>query len=235
MNAGARPALARWVLERPASVVAPDLLGCLLQTEGILARIVEVEAYEQSEPAAHTFRGPTPGNATMFCPAGRLYTYFTYGMHWCANVVTGSAGQGEAVLLRAARLLEGEQVARARRGARPSDRDLLRGPARLAQALGLDGDADGTDLLADDAPLRLLPRDADPSAISTGPRVGVRLAADLAWRFWVTDDPLVSAYKRHPKAAPTPPRPPARSGPPSSLPAELRDPGLGRGRSAQAG
>lgn len=167
-----------------------------------MVRILEVEAYEDHEPASHTFRGPTPSNAVMFGPAGHLYTYFTYGMHWCANVVTGVEGEGQAVLLRAARMVQGEAAVRSRRGQRPSARDLLRGPARLAQALGLDRSAGGLDLLADDTPVRLLGRDAPAPAVAVGPRVGVRLAADLPWRFAVAEDPLVSPYRRHPKAAP---------------------------------
>lgn len=185
-------------------MVAPELLGCRLHlpAEGILVRILEVEAYEDHEPAAHSFRGPTPSNAVMFGPAGHLYTYFTYGMHWCANVSTGAAGEGSAVLLRAGELLSGEAVVRARRGEAVRARDLLRGPARLARALGLDAAQRGADLLAPDAPLQLLDRDGPPPPTSCGPRTGVRLAADLPWRWWVTDHPLVSPHRRHPRAAP---------------------------------
>lgn len=138
----------------------------------------------------------------MFGPAGHLYTYFTYGMHWCANVSTGAEGEGSAVLLRAAELLTGEAAVRARRGEHVPARDLLRGPARLASALGLGAAQRGADLLHPDAPLRLLGRDLPPPPTSYGPRTGVRLAADLPWHWWVTGHPLVSPHRRHPRAAP---------------------------------
>lgn len=136
----------------------------------------------------------------MFGHPGRLYTYFTYGMHWCANVVTGPEGRGEAVLLRAAAPLAGHETLRDRRGPTVPVRDLLRGPARLAQGFGLDRQANGRDLTCGDGPLRLCHRDRPPPEIVSGPRVGVRLAADLPWRFTVAGDRFVSAYRRHPKA-----------------------------------
>jgi DNA-3-methyladenine glycosylase len=193
--------LGRAAFARPATTVGPDLLGCTLvrRSEGIAAVIIEVEAYDEAEPAAHTFRGPTPGNAVMWGPAGHLYTYFTYGMHWCANVVTGAEGQGQAVLLRAAELVQGEEAVRRRRGDLAAARDLLRGPARLAQAFGLGRDDGGRDLVTD-PDLLVLPRSRPAPVVAQGPRVGVRLAADLPWRFWVADHPLVSAYRRHPRA-----------------------------------
>lgn len=202
MKDGAGPRLDRAFFARPSPEVAGDLLGCTIhrRSDGIAAVVVEVEAYDQSEPAAHTFRGPTPGNAVMWGPAGHLYTYFTYGMHWCANVVTGEEGQGQAVLLRAAELVEGEAAVRRRRGDRVPSRDLLRGPARLAQALDLARHDGGRDLVTDDD-LHLTGRVTTPS-VATGPRVGVRLAADLPWRFWIAEHPLVSTYRRHPKAPP---------------------------------
>ena len=197
-------AVTRDVLARPSVEVAPDLLGLVLRDEaaGVAVRILEVEAYAQTDPASHTFRGPTPGNRVMFGPAGHLYTYFTYGMHWCANVVTGDDGVGEAVLLRAAELLEGEEVVRARRGDRVAERDLLRGPARLAEGLGLGRDDDGRDLVGAEATLRLRDDGWRPAAIATGPRVGVRLAPDVPWRFWVEGSALVSRYTRHRRATP---------------------------------
>jgi DNA-3-methyladenine glycosylase len=134
----------------------------------------------------------------MFGPAGHLYVYFTYGMHWCANVVTGSTGEASAVLLRAGQVVAGLEVARSRRGS-SVDRDLARGPARLCQALGIDGTAYGIDLLAADAAVRLrLPSTPVPeSRIAAGPRVGVTGAHDREWRFWIADDPTVSVYRRH--------------------------------------
>jgi DNA-3-methyladenine glycosylase len=182
-------------LDRPAEQVAPDLLGCFLQAGGVRVRITEVEAYsgEGQDPASHAHRGPTPRSAIMFGPAGRLYVYFTYGMHWCANVVTGPEGRASAVLLRAGEVVEGIERARERRpGAK--DRDLCRGPARLAKALGLDADVLGLDLLSPSSAVRLLPGPTEGTVL-TGPRVGVAQGADTPWRFWLDGEPTVSAYK----------------------------------------
>jgi DNA-3-methyladenine glycosylase len=129
----------------------------------------------------------------MFGPSGRLYVYFTYGMHWCANVVTGPEGEASAVLLRAGEVVEGLATARARRpGSR--DRDLCRGPARLAKALGLDAGSLGLDLLDPASPVRLQPG-AHQGEVLSGPRVGLAAARDTPWRFWLTDEPSVSAYR----------------------------------------
>ncbi len=184
-------------LSRPAEQVAPDLLGCLLVAGGVTVRLTEVEAYSGAgaDPASHAHRGPTPRNAQMFGPPGRLYVYFTYGMHWCANVVTGAAGAASAVLLRAGEVVDGLDTARERRpGAR--DRDLCRGPARLARTLGIDAAALGTDLVDPSAAVRLLPRvDVLHREVRTGPRVGVRLGADTPWRFWLDGEASVSPYR----------------------------------------
>jgi DNA-3-methyladenine glycosylase len=183
-------------LDRPAEQVAPDLLGCLLVAGGVTVRLTETEAYagEGADPASHAHRGRTPRNALMFGPAGRLYVYFTYGMHWCANVVTGPDGEASAVLLRAGEVVDGLAAARARRpGA--TDRDLCRGPARLAKALGLDGSALGLDLLDPTSPVRLLPGEVG-GAVVVGPRVGVSVGAETPWRFWLEGDPTVSVYRR---------------------------------------
>lgn len=194
--------LDRGFFARPSPEVARDLLGVLLARpdDGLLARLVEVEAYLQSEPACHAFRGRTAANATLFGPPGHLYVYFTYGMHFCANVATGAEGHGQGVLLRAAEPLAGWEVMRARRGERIGDRDLLRGPARLAQAFGLDRSWDGTDLCAPDAPLRLCADGWRPPAVEVGPRTGVAAAADLPYRFAVDGSRWVSPYKRHRRA-----------------------------------
>ena len=183
-------------LERPAERVAPDLLGCLLVGHGVTVRLTEVEAYSGSglDPASHAHRGPTPRNQLMFGPAGFLYVYFTYGMHWCANVVTGPDGKASAVLLRAGEVVDGLELARARRP-RASDRDLCRGPARLAKALALDGSSLGADLLDAESPVRLLPRKGPRPVVATGPRVGITVGTDTPWRFWVDGDPTVSAFK----------------------------------------
>ena len=184
----------------PVDVVAPSLLGCWVVTErpeGTVAlRLTEVEAYSGSgmDPAAHSHRGPTPRASIMFGPPGRLYVYFSYGVHWCANVVVGAEGNGEAVLLRAGEVVVGEELARARRPAARTSRDLAGGPARLTQALAIGRDDLGTDLLDGSSPVRLH-RGPAPSAISAGPRVGITLATDLPWRFWETDAPSVSVFR----------------------------------------
>lgn len=162
---------------------------------GVTLRLTEVEAYSGAgqDPASHAHRGRTPRTEIMFGPAGRLYTYFSYGMHWCANVVTGIDGEASAVLLRAGAVLDGIELARARRpGA--SDRDLCRGPARLARALALDGDSLGLDLLSKRSPVRLLPGSHDGQVLA-GPRVGVSQGAATPWRFWLAGEPTVSPYR----------------------------------------
>ncbi|MDQ7910863.1 DNA-3-methyladenine glycosylase [Phytohabitans sp. ZYX-F-186] len=192
--------LLRDLLAGPVLPAARGLLGCELSAGGVTVRITEVEAYAGTagDPASHAHRGRTPRNTIMFGPAGFLYVYFTYGMHWCANVVTGPSGEASAVLLRAGAVVSGSELAAARRRS-TVERDLARGPARLCQALGIDGTAYGTDLLAPDAPVRLRPP-AIPvprSRIAAGPRVGVTGAHDREWRFWIAGDPTVSAYRRH--------------------------------------
>ena len=193
--------------------VAPDLLGCVLEHEtaaGLVAvRLTEVEAYAgRSDPASHAYRGKTARNAVMFGPPGHAYVYFTYGMHFCVNMVClgeeGPAfGDGaSAVLLRAGAIIEGEELARARRGREQlAARDLARGPARLCQALGIDRQLDGADVCAADSPLRVRAGAGDPARsaakIAVGPRVGVSAAADIPWRFWVEGDPTVSLYRAH--------------------------------------
>jgi DNA-3-methyladenine glycosylase len=183
--------------------VAPTLLGAVLTSrtdEGSVAvALTEVEAYHgPDDPASHAWRGRTPRNAVMFGPPGFLYVYFSYGMHWCANVVTGPDGTASAVLLRAGRVVEGHDLARSRRGARVSERGLARGPACLTQALGIGRAHDGADLTAGGA-LGLEPG-VPPSSVSTGPRVGVSRAPDVRWRFWATGDETVSAYRRSARA-----------------------------------
>jgi DNA-3-methyladenine glycosylase len=181
--------------------VAPSLLGARLTSTTpagtVSVELTEVEAYDgTSDPASHAFRGRTPRNEVMFGPAGFLYVYFSYGMHWCANVVTGVNGQASAVLLRAGRVADGVEVARARRGSQIPDHALARGPACLTQALGIGRDEYGIDLLGDGA-VRLEVAESIPSErIASGPRVGIRVAADVPWRFWISGDRTVSAYQR---------------------------------------
>jgi DNA-3-methyladenine glycosylase len=174
--------------------VAPKLLNTLLVHGDRIARIVEVEAYRGTEdPASHAYRGPTKRNAVMFGPPGRLYVYFTYGMHWCANVVCGPEGVAGAVLLRAAAPVAGlDAMWSARRAAR-GERDLCSGPAKLCQAMGLNRDHDGADLLIADRGVSLVADGVSPPVRpAVGVRVGIRRAAEQPWRWWVPGDPNVS-------------------------------------------
>lgn len=181
--------------------VARALLGHHLVHAGVTLRLTEVEAYAgEDDPGSHARRGRTPRTAVMYGPAGRLYVYFSYGMHWCANVVTGPEGRASAVLLRAGEVVDGREVAAARRPGVP-ERDWARGPARLTRTLGIGRDEDGLDLL-DPATEGLLvaPRSpVDPVRVRTGPRVGVSGAggdgALYPWRFWLEGEPTVSAYR----------------------------------------
>jgi DNA-3-methyladenine glycosylase len=191
-------ALSRDALTGPVLAVAEGLLGAQLvrrTTDGVIVlRLTEVEAYAgEDDPGSHAFRGRTPRTAVMFGPAGHAYVYFTYGMHYCCNVVCGPEGSASAVLLRAGQVTDGLDVARARRAAARRDRDLARGPARLCQALGIAADANGHDLRV--APLTLTLADEPVTTVRTGPRVGLRHAADRPWRFWVADDDTVSTYR----------------------------------------
>ena len=195
------------MLGRPALQVAPTLLGAqLLSTvDGaeVLLRITEVEAYEGSlDPASHAYRGPTKRNAVMFGEAGHLYCYFVYGMHWCANVTCQQPGTAAAVLLRAGDIIDGEPIVRSRSAPTARDRTATRtpadklasGPARLARGLGLTGAHTGLDLLSADSPVRITALDP-PAEYRTGPRVGIAVAAQHPWRFWLPDAPSVSAYR----------------------------------------
>ena len=194
------PPLSRAFFARPALEVAPSLLGrVLVRTvrggRRIAARIVETEAYEEGDPASHSFGGKTARNAVMFGPPGHLYVYFTYGMHFCANIVTGRQGEGSAVLLRGAEPLEGLDLMARRRGTR-EPLLLCSGPARLAQAFGLDRRQDGLDLAGN---LDLwVERGASvpPDRIAGGPRIGIRHGTERHWRFQVDGDPFVSGGRR---------------------------------------
>lgn len=195
----------RCLLARPADVVAADILGWRLShrtDEGTVTVVItEVEAYlGENDPASHAFRGRSARNAVMFGRAGHLYTYLSYGMHWCCNVVTGPDGHASAVLLRAGRVVEGADLARRRRGPRVTERALARGPGCFGQALGLDREHYGADLVEGGTPTVRPGDGVEESCISRGHRVGVSLAHDVPWRFWITGDPTVSAYKRSPRA-----------------------------------
>ncbi|HEY6747012.1 MAG TPA: DNA-3-methyladenine glycosylase [Mycobacteriales bacterium] len=188
-------------LSGPALAAGRALLGAVLQVDSpqgtVAVSLSEVEAYAgPADPASHAFRGRTLRNAVMFGPAGFLYVYFVYGMHWCCNVVCGPAGDASAVLLRAGRVTTGAELARSRRPAARTETELARGPARLAGALGITGSATGTDLLDPASPIRLLAGSPVPdTAVRTGPRVGVAVAAEVPWRLWIDGDPTVSPYR----------------------------------------
>lgn len=192
---------ARDWLARPALTLAPRLLGAVIVSDvagaRVAVRLTEVEAYEgRDDPASHAFRGPTQRTAVMFGPPGYLYCYFTYGMHWCANIVCGPDGVAAAVLLRAGEVVEGLDAAHARRPAARRDTDLARGPARLATCLGLHAGQNGVDLCDPAAPVRLESVPARRlSRISSGPRVGISVATEREWRFWLEGAPSVSTFK----------------------------------------
>ncbi|MEU3145892.1 MULTISPECIES: DNA-3-methyladenine glycosylase [unclassified Streptomyces] len=195
-------------LAHPAEEVAPELLGAVLAHETpegtVRITITETEAYSgAADPASHAYRGRTPRNAVMFGPAGHLYVYRSHGLHWCANIVTGTEGIASAVLVRAGRIVEGEDLARKRRGAKVESPRLARGPGNLCQALGITAEHNGTDLLTS-APVTLSEGEPVPAAlIRVGPRVGVSRAHDWQHRFYLAGDPTVSAYRLSPRAKPS--------------------------------
>ncbi len=180
---------ARDVLE-----VAPELLNKVLVAGECRGRVVEVEAYAGADdPGSHGFRGMTPRTEVMFGPAGRLYVYFTYGMHWCANVVCGADGECAAVLLRAATPLAGLDLMRQRRPAARRDRDLCSGPAKLTSAMGIVGTANGDDLVAGDRGIALHDDGtAPPAAPGRSTRIGLSSGTDLPWRWYVPGCPDLS-------------------------------------------
>lgn len=226
---GARELVPREFFDRPSTVVAPLLLGCVLVhevPEGTVAvELTEVEAYTGStDPASHAFRGKTARNAVMFGGPGYAYVYFTYGMHFCVNLVCQPAGEASAVLLRAGRVVEGEDLAAMRRAGRSGPKpdakgaglgtaavrpatlargaaQLASGPARLCQALAIDRAQNGADVCAPGGALRICAGSDSaglpPERISAGPRVGVSTGAETPWRFWIAGDQSVSPYRAH--------------------------------------
>jgi DNA-3-methyladenine glycosylase len=186
---------------------ARRLLGAALTGRGVSAMIVEVEAYggpadgPWPDAASHSFRGLGARNWVMFGPAGRMYTYRSHGIHVCANVVCATDRVAGAVLLRAAAVEAGVDVARSRRGDSTRPAALARGPGNLCSALGIGMDDNGIDLFDAQSPVRLTLRDEHVAL--DGPRVGVSKAADRPWRFWLAGRPEVSPYRRSPRA-PTP-------------------------------
>jgi DNA-3-methyladenine glycosylase len=199
-SAGGLAPVSRRLLSGDPLDVAPRLLNTLLVHGERVVRIVEVEAYRGLEdPASHAYRGPTKRNATMFGPAGHLYVYFTYGMHWCANIVCGPESVAGAVLLRAAAPVAGAEEMWAARQAARRERDLCSGPAKLCQAMGITGDFDGADLLTGDLGIRLCSDATRPPARpGNGPRIGITAAAEHPWRWWIAGDPNVSGRERAP-------------------------------------
>nr|WP_063571489.1 DNA-3-methyladenine glycosylase [Luteibacter rhizovicinus] len=187
--------LPRSFYQRDARVVAQALLNKVLAcADGRAGRIVEVEAYIGAiDPAAHTFRGKTPRNAVMFGPAGHMYVYFTYGMHWCANTVCGDVGEGSGVLIRALEPVAGIERMRQARPKVKRDRELGSGPARLAQAMGITGEQNGIDLVRAREGYTIVD-DGTPSPenIPGSARIGIRQGTDLLWRWLVAGNPHVS-------------------------------------------
>ncbi|WP_073952294.1 DNA-3-methyladenine glycosylase [Streptomyces kebangsaanensis] len=203
-----RTPLHREFFDRPVLEVAPDLLGRLLvrtTPDGpITLRLTEVEAYDgPNDPGSHAYRGRTARNGVMFGPPGHVYVYFTYGMWHCMNLVCGPEGRASGVLLRAGEIVEGAELARARRPSARSDKELAKGPARLAAALDVDRTLDGTDACAvGDTSIRILTGAPTlPDQVRNGPRTGVAGEGGCGqahpWRFWVADDPTVSPYRAH--------------------------------------
>jgi DNA-3-methyladenine glycosylase len=168
--------------------VAPDLIGVTLLVDGVGGRIVEVEAYDQEDPASHAYRGRTQRNEAMFGPPGHAYVYRSYGIHWCLNLVCGAEGVPEAALIRALEPTHGIEQQRRRRGA-DELRALCSGPGKLCQALGITRDHDG--LALDRAPFRLEPRREVPEIV-TAPRVGITRATELSWRYLEEGSPFLS-------------------------------------------
>ena len=180
--------LPRSFYARPGTEVAPELLNKVLVAPGVRGRIVEVEAYMGADdPGSHAYRGPTPRTEVMFGRAGHLYVYFTYGMHWCANVVCGAEGTASAVLLRALTPLDRPDVMRSRRPKARRDVDLCNGPAKLASAFGLEGDHDGLDLQRNAGGVRIVDDGtAPPARPANGVRVGLSHGVDIPWRWAVS-------------------------------------------------
>ncbi|WBU38864.1 DNA-3-methyladenine glycosylase [Homoserinibacter sp. YIM 151385] len=189
-------------LARPATEVAPRLLGAVLRGRGAAVRLTEVEAYlgVGEDPGSHAHRGRTPRTAPMFGPPGHLYVYLSYGMHACANIVCSPDGAASAVLLRGGEIVEGRDAARARRSTSREDADLARGPARLATALGLTLADSGASALHEPFALELPAVPVPDSRIRSGPRTGVSGDGGLdsyPWRFRIDADPTVSPYRAH--------------------------------------
>ena len=173
------PKLAPDFFDRSVHAVAPDLIGAVFLADGVGGQIVEVEAYHHTDPAAHSFRGPTARNAVMFGPSGHVYVYRSYGIHWCVNFVCERQGSASAILIRALMPTQGLAIMRRRRGVH-DEQLLCAGPGRLCEALAITDAHNGAAL--NKAPFALLARTA-PVEIASGPRIGITKAADLPWRY----------------------------------------------------
>lgn len=181
-------------LEDRAPVVAPRLLGCILERqingETIRVRIVETEAYDQTDAASHSYKGMTERTKIMFGRAGYLYVYFTYGMHYCCNVVVGREGEGAAVLIRAVEPISGEEVMSSNRGGKTGI-EVGNGPAKLCQALGINKAMNGHDLHNEPLVLSQQALRSGEECVQSG-RIGISQAKDVPWRFYIKDNPYVS-------------------------------------------
>jgi DNA-3-methyladenine glycosylase len=180
--------LKRDFFARSVHEVAPDLIGATLLVDGVGGRIVELEAYDQQDPASHGYLGRTARNAAMFGPSGHAYVYRSYGIHWCLNLVCGGEGVPEAVLIRALEPTRGVDIQQRRRGVEDV-RAFCSGPGKLCQALGITGEHDG--LALDVPPFRLEARAVVPEIV-TGPRIGITRGTELSWRYMSAGSPYLS-------------------------------------------
>jgi DNA-3-methyladenine glycosylase len=180
--------LTREFFARPVHEVAPELIGTTLLVDGVGGRIVEVEAYDQDDPASHSFRGRTARTASMFGPPGHAYVYRSYGVHWCLNLVCAKDGRAEAALVRALEPASGLEAMRERRGLEEM-RALCSGPGKLCQALGITLDHDGLPL--DEPPFELLAREDEPT-LAVGARIGITRAVEHPWRYGLAGSPFLS-------------------------------------------
>ena len=180
--------LTREFFARPVHEVAPELVGAMLQVDGVGGRIVEVEAYDQDDPASHSFRGRTARTASMFGPAGHAYVYRSYSVHWCLNLVCAEDGRAEAALVRALEPTFGLDEMRGRRGLE-AERSLCSGRGKLCQALGITRDHDGLPL--DEPPFELLARESEPP-LAVGTRIGITRAVEQPWRYGLAGSPFLS-------------------------------------------
>lgn len=184
--------LTRAFFARSVHEVAPELIGATLLVDGVGGMIVEVEAYDQDDPASHGFRGRTARTASMFGPPGHAYVYRSYGIHWCLNLVCAESERAEAALVRALEPTRGLEAMRERRGLEP-ERSLCSGPGKLCQALGITRALDGVPL--DEPPFELLARENEP-ALAVGPRIGITRAVEQPWRYGLRGSPFLSRPMR---------------------------------------